>query len=102
MPTRNAAGEDLDPDAVMDEADKNKKRSSDQQLPLGGPALPTGQKPLLALPPSTSNPESPSSKKEQKRLRTNTDKNIEKKGSAPINPNDAKSGTSRGEDRRAQ
>lgn len=95
------AEEDLHHDAVMDEADANRKRTSGQEVESGEHVLPTAQKPLLALPPP-SVPESPSSKQEQKRLRTTADKNSGKKGTSPEKPNDARSATSRVEDRWAQ
>ena len=91
---------DGDMDAVMKEADGNRKRMLDDLGVISQKTAPPAANSALAM-PLTMVPASPSSKQQQKRLRANQDKNNLKKSGAPEKTNDTKSATSREEDRRA-
>ena len=78
-----------DTDLAMVEVKDKRKRSVIPSSSQGSPALPT----VIASPPPKQDP---------KRLRVNQDSLGMKKGGVPGKPNDAKSATSREEDRRAQ
>lgn len=95
----------LDLDAIMSDADSNKKRAADLATLQAGasPVLPSPmtKNELALLPPVV--PPSPSSKQDPKKARTTTsDRNSGKKGSTFDKNYDATSATSSVEDHRAQ